>query len=98
MAATKDPKATGTDLGTDGKVNEQKPGDTVMPDNPPNANLDKSELASGKSKSTGESIAFKVWPHGAVHRDGKIYQPGSEMLLSEEEAAGLGDAVERVKR
>ena len=94
MASTKDTKL-GAEPGADGKVNEQKPGDTVMPDIPPNTNLDKSELASGKSKSTGESIAFKVWPHGAVHRDGKVYQPGSKLLLSEEDAAALGDSVTR---
>lgn len=51
------------------------------------------EMKSGKSKSTGESIAHRVWDHGEVHHNGKKYLPGQTIQLTAEEAALLGDAV-----
>lgn len=32
---------------------------------------------------------YKVWEHGTLQRDGKVYQPGDELILPREE----GDAI-----
>ena len=32
---------------------------------------------------------YRVWPHGDLHRNGKVYKPGDELILHEEEAANI---------
>lgn len=70
-------------------------------DNPPETKLAADELVDAqKPEGAPEKLGRKaagmtrgrVWEHGAIHHDGKVYAPGTLADLPEEFAAQLGRA------
>lgn len=54
----------------------------------PTPNTKPAEAIPSRASRRGKK-AFVVWPHGSLARDGVLHEPGSILMLSEQEAAGI---------
>lgn len=67
-------------------VLEAKPAPAVAPvqlSTPP------APAPSAAATPTPASAVYRVWPHGTLQRNGKIYQPGETISIREDEASKI---------
>jgi hypothetical protein len=50
----------------------------------------KPNTPAARAAESSAKRAYRIWPHGDLHRNGKVHAPGSTIHLTDAEAEGLG--------